>query len=212
MRFGLLGLVLAVGGLTSGCENNATKGYKPPAAKCASDDGCGKGFICTDGLCAKGERSAKELADRKKAKFAAAKKKRADADKVKPGEGRLWVRICPGYQNTPESMGSIQAINVKTKKRHLMHLALTVPDGGWETEFKFPSVPLGTYEVQATYGIQVKGKADVHKLSCHEKVDKKLCVEEITRLIEVVAPDQEPERVKEKDGTFKRRACDFIAE
>lgn len=205
-----LGLIFVATAL-AGCQEKSPT-YSAKAASCEVDKDCAKGFICTEKKCVKGERSAKEKAAIEKARIEAVRKKRAAANKVKPGEGRLHVRICPGFQNTPESVGTIIATHTETKKKHLLHLALVVPDTGWETEFKFPSVKPGLYEVQAQYGIQVKGKAEVVDLKCHSKVDKKQCKDGSIRLIEVVTPDKEPPVEKDKDGKVIRRPCDFIAE
>lgn len=207
----LLGTALfATAGLFA-CKGGETD-YKPPAAKCEVDKDCAKGFICEEKVCVKGKRSAEEIAKRKKAEFEAKKAAREAKKQTKPGEGRLYVRLCPGFQNTPESLGTIVAKNVKTGKEYVKHLALDVQEGGWETEFTFWSVPLGDYTVTAKYGIQVKGQPDISQLKCHEKVDKKLCTDGMTLTKTVIAPADEPEREKEKDGTFKRRPCDFIAE
>ena len=208
----LLGTALfATAGLI-GCKGGGESDYKPPAAKCESDKDCGKGFICTDKVCVKGKRSAEEIAKRKKAELEAKQKARAAKKATKPGEGRLYVRLCPGFQNTPESIGTIVAKNNKTGKQYVKHLALDVQEGGWETEFTFWSVPLGEYTVTAKYGIQVKGQPDISQLKCDERVDKKLCPDGVSVIKTVILPKDEAPREKDKDGTFKRRPCDFSAE
>ncbi len=208
----LFGLVLLAAASLSGCKTGGDAEYAPPAAKCDADKDCAKGFVCEAKVCKKGERSAAELKARKAAEEAA-KQKARDAEKAtKPGEGRLYVRICPGFQNTQESIGTLVATHTKTGKTFTKHLALDVPEGGWETEFTFWSVPLGDYEITAKYGIQVKGQPDISQLKCHEKVDKKACKDELVILKSVIPPDQEAPREKDKDGTFKRRPCDFTAE
>lgn len=208
-------LALALGGLAA-CDSTPKPAYAPPTAKCATDGDCAKGFICEgEGdarRCNKGERSAAHIAEAQKKALAEKEAKAAAAKAVKPGEGRLYVRLCPGYNNTPESIGSVVAVHTETKARHILNLALALPEGGWETEFAFPSVPLGTYEVTANYGIQVRGQPDTHPLLCDEKVRKTCEQDGKVRKIEVVLPENEAPREKDKDGTFKRRPCDFSAE
>lgn len=207
-----LSLLFVVGGV--GCEKKEPP--PPPAAKCQTDKDCAQGFICTgdaeDLRCQKGERSAAEIAEAQK-KVLAEKQAKAEAAKaVKPGEGRLYVRLCPGFTNTIESIATVVAVHQETQSRHILNLALEIPEGGWETEFAFPSLPLGTYDVSVTYGIQVKGRPDTHPLLCDEKVRKNCKEDGKVREIAVVLPEDEPEREKKEDGSFKRRPCDFSAE
>lgn len=198
------------------CNTAAVEPPPPPAAKCSVDKDCAKGFICEGEAdarrCAKGERSAAEIAASQKKALAEKQAKLAAAKAVKPGEGRLYVRLCPGYSNTIESIGTVIAVHQETKARHILNLGLEVPEGGWETEFAYPSLPLGKYDVEAHYGIQVKGRPDTHQLLCDEKVRKDCKNEGKTREITVILPTEEAPREMEKDGTLKRRPCDFSAE
>ncbi len=199
------------------CDGSKTADDKSwiTATRCKSDKNCGDGFICKEGpkgqkICQKGERTAEEKAAVKKAEAAAAAKNKKKKDVVKPGEGRLHFRICPGFKNTPESIGTVIAVHQETKKRHVMHLALVVSDGGWETQFKFASVPLGVYDVTAAYGIQVKGRPETTKLKCDPKA--KPCRDELIREITVVTPDKDPPPKLSEKGKTLHKDCDFIAE
>ncbi|MCB9534950.1 MAG: hypothetical protein H6704_01710 [Myxococcales bacterium] len=188
------------------------------AASCESDDDCAKGFICKEKTCQKGERTAAELAAMKKAKDEAKQKARAEAVKkkqtTKPGEGRLTVRICPVYKNTIESIGTVVAKNTETKKEHLMHLAREIPEGDWADEFTFWSLPPGTYEVTASYGISKNGIADTVQLKCDDKhiKDKKACKDDVVRIMEVVPLDKMAPPEKDKDGNPIKKPCDWQAE
>lgn len=179
-------------------------------APCETDKECADGFICQEKTCQKGERSAKELAARR----AAEAKKKADEEAkkraVKPGEGRLTVRICPGFKNTPEAIGTLIATHQETKKRKVLHMAMEAPELGWQMEFTYPSLPLGVYDVTADYGIQKGGVPDVVRLKCDPKA--KPCREETIREITVVLPENEPPRERNEKGEPKLKACDFIAE
>lgn len=179
-------------------------------APCETDKECADGFICQEKKCTKGERTAQELAARRAEE--AKKKAEAEAKKraVKPGEGRLTVRICPGFKNTPESIGTIIAIHQETKARKILHMAMEAPELGWQMEFTFPSLPLGTYDVTTDYGIQKGGVPDVVRLKCDPKA--KPCREETIREMTVVLPENEPPREKNEKGEPKLKDCDFIAE
>ena len=76
----------------------------------------------------------------------------------------------------------------------------------------FWSLPVGQYEVTATYGIQVRGRAEVVKLKCHDKVKKAECKDEVTRLMEVVPLDKMPPPEMDKEGKPVKKACDWIVE
>jgi Cys-rich repeat protein len=216
----VLGLLVGALALV-GCNKAIEEGNDPnnkrwiTAAKCKTDKDCAEGFVCEaegDGkVCKKGERTAAEKAAAKKAEQEAHKAAQAAKKAVKPGEGRLHVRVCPFFKNTPESIGTITAIHQETKQKHVIHMALETPDLGFQDQFTFWSVPLGKYDVQATYGIQKGGKPNVSTLKCDEK-SKLECVEETTRVIEVVPPDQEPKPELNEKGKPKPRPCDFIAE
>ncbi|MEZ4465722.1 MAG: hypothetical protein R3F60_00005 [bacterium] len=185
-------------------------------ASCKSDDACAEGFICEmkdgNGTCVKGERDKAALAAKAKAEEEERKAKEAAKRETKPGEGRLEVRICPLFKNTPEAIGTIIAKNVETGKETYIHMAREVPDLSWQDIFTFWSLPLGAYEVTATYGIQVKGRAEVVKLKCYDKVKKSECKDEVIRLMEVVPPDQLPAPEKDKDGNVIKKPCDWIVE
>ncbi len=213
-RFG--GFAAALLLLNTGCDGGQSqedriKALQSPA-KCTTDKNCAKGFICSDKkICAKGERSAAEKAAADKAE----EKTRMDAiaakKAVKSGEGRLHVRLCPVFKNTPEALATIVATHQKTKKKHSLNLAMVVPDGGWQDEFTFPSLPLGTYDVGITYGIQSRGRPDVVAIKCHKKA--KPCRDEIIRELEVVLPkDAPPIKFDKKTKKPIKRPCDFLAE
>ena len=179
-------------------------------APCKADADCAKGFICGEKKCVKGERTAAELAAKRKEKAVKKAKKLAAKMAVKPGEGRLHLRLCPGFKNTPESIGTVIAVHQATKKKHFLHLARETPDLGWRMEFVFPSLPLGIYDVSADYGIQKNGRADVVKLKCDK--DAKPCRDETIREITVVLPKDEPPAPVDDKGKRKLRACDWMAE
>lgn len=211
LRF--MGLCVALLAL-AGCNDEAQSRYdkfKTAAADCKTDGDCADGFICTEKKCLKGKRSAAEIAEKAKAK--AKKEAEAAAKKleVKPGEGRLRVRLCPGFKNTPEAIGTIVAVHQQTKKKHFLHLARETRDLAWETEFLFPSLPLGTYDVTADYGIQKGGRPDVIRLKCDKKA--KPCREESIREMTVVLPkDEPPPPPKREDGKRTYKPCDWVAE
>ena len=199
------------------CESNKPDLKKfITAAKCATDDDCGEGFICkaAEGggkTCQKGERTAAERAAAQKAKREAQKAALAAKRRVKPGEGRLRVRLCGGFKNTPESIGTVIATHQKTKKQHFIHLAREVDDLGWQEIFTFWSLPLGTYDVTVDYGIQKGGVAHTVKMKC-DKRTKLPCREEVIREIEVVPPEKEPPPQKDKEGKEKKPPCDWLVE
>lgn len=180
------------------------------AADCEKDSDCIKGFICKEKKCLKGKRTAAEKAAERKAKADARRKKAEARKQVKPGEGRLHVRLCPAFKNTPESIGTIVAVNQKTKERHMVHLATETPDLGYQSVFTFYSLPLGKYDVSCSYGIQVRGIPDVQKMKCDKKA--KPCREELIREMEVVLPENEPKPEMDDKGKVKMKPCDFQAE
>jgi len=204
-----IGALLVAFGCSGSGEQDEPAWKKDPVP-CTDDGACAKGFICKDKICQPGERSKTELAAREKAKAAAAKK--SEKPKApKPGEGRLRARICPGFKRTPEAIGTIIAVNQKTKKRHLLHLAMEVAEGGIGSEFTFPSLPLGMYDVTASYGVQIKHQApETVVLKCHEKA--KPCREETIREIEVIPPEKEPPVKLTDAGLPRKKACDWWAE
>ncbi len=213
----LLGLVLWT---VAGCEKGDGNKINDPkkwvtAAKCKTDKDCAKGFVCNGEAgkktCQKGERTAAEKAAMKKAESEARKKKQEAARTPDAGEGRLYVRICPFFKNTPESIGTIVAVNQATKKKHQLHLALETPDQGYRDQFFYRSLPLGKYDVTATYGIQKGGKPHVAQLKCDPK-SKLACRDELVREINVVLPKDEVPLAKDDKGKEKKRLCDFIAE
>lgn len=209
--FALLALALGCQSPEGGDARSRLLGAAP--AKCETDQQCGDGFTCQDNRCLPGERSATERA----ALQAAEAKKAADeaALKAKPkeGEGRLIVRICPGFKNTPEAIGTLIATHQETKQRHLLHMAMEAPDLGWQMEFTFRSLPLGVYDVTADYGIQKGGVPDVVRLPCDKKAPKaRPCREDTIREMTVVPPEKEAPREKNEKGEDKLKDCDFIAE
>ncbi|MCA9537383.1 MAG: hypothetical protein KC620_00765 [Myxococcales bacterium] len=180
------------------------------AASCEQDDQCADGFICQDKKCTKGERSAAEIAARKKEELAKKAAEEAAKRATKPGEGRMTIRICPGFKNTPEAIGTIIATHQETKQRHFIHMAREAPDLGWKMEFDYWSLPMGKYDVIAEYGIQKNGIVDTVKLKCDK--DAKPCRDELIREMEPVPPDQIPPREYDEKGNPKFKACDFVAE
>ena len=203
----------------TGCSGEGGKAKKAKnkwitAAKCKVDKDCAEGFICRgDGekTCQKGERTAAEKAAKKKAEEAARVKAQEAKRTPDAGKGRLHVRICPFFKNTPESIGTITAVNQTTKEKHQLHLALETPDQGYRDEFFYRSLALGKYDVTATYGIQKGGKPHVAQLKCDAKT-KLPCRDELIREIEVVLPKDEPPVEKNDKGKVIKRPCDFIAE
>ena len=212
LPFAVFALCLAACGNGSK-EDPASKFLK---ASCKSDDACAEGFVCqiTDGngTCVKGERSKADQAAKAKAEAEERARKEAAKRETKPGEGRLEARICPLFKNTPEAIGTLIAKHVETGKETYIHLAREVPDGSWQDVFTFWSLPVGQYEVTATYGIQVRGRAEVVKLKCHDKVKKAECKDEVTRLMEVVPLDKMPPPEMDKEGKPVKKACDWIVE
>ena len=210
-KFSIAIMAVALFGL--GCDGKKEDPYakfKTAPAPCETDSNCIKGFICKDKKCTKGERSAAELAEKAKTEAEAKKKAAAKKNAVKPGEGRLYVRLCPGFKNTPSAIGTVMAVHQETKKRHPLHLALLTPEGGWKTEYRYPSLPLGKYDVTANYGVNVRGKVEVVNLKCDPKA--KPCRDKTIREMEVVLPADEPAREKGPDGKPKFKACDWVAE
>ena len=221
---------LVVGGLTA-CNKTAEEQanrFKTMAAPCKSDGDCAKDHICREKKCTKGKRTKAEIAALKKA--IAEKKAKAEAAKkaVKPGEGRMIVKICPFFKNTPESVGQITAVHQETKKRHFILLNMVTPEAGYQSEFTFYSLPLGKYDVTAKYGTQKRGRHDTVDILCDPKaklpcrcVDegkdakkkgkKAKCPKKI-REIEVVLPKDEMPVKKGKDGKPEKRPCDWVAE
>lgn len=194
------------------CEGNKPDANKfITAASCDDDKGCAEGFICQEGKCQKGQRSPEEIAAAKKAELEAKQKALAARRETKPGEGRLSVRICPFFKNTMESIGTIKAIHQETGKIHYLDMAMEADELGYQDVFTFYSLPLGKYDVEASYGIQVKGVPETHPLKCDEKIRKK-CRNEMIREVEVVLPENEPPVEKDKEGKPIKQACDFSAE
>ena len=207
-------LLAACGG--KGDEDAKQKKQKKwvTAAKCKVDKDCAKGFICkgdTEKTCQKGERTAAEMKAMRKAANEARRKALEAKNTPDPGEGRLHVRVCPFFKNTPESIGTLVATNQATKKKHMLHMALETPDLGFRDQFVYRSLPLGKYDVTATYGIQKGGKPNVSQLKCDEKA-KLPCRDELIREIEVVLPADEPKPEMNDKGKPKKPPCDFIAE
>lgn len=183
-------------------------------ASCKSDDTCAKGFVCQDGTCQKGERSKEELAKREADKKAEAARKLAEKRQVKPGETRMEVRVCPVFKNTPEAIGTITAKHAETGKEHHIHMALVTDEGGWQDVFTYWSLPLGKYEVTASYGINVRGQAETVLLKCHDSIVKneKVCKNKVIRLMEAVPLDQIPPKKKDDKGEEIKIPCDWIVE
>lgn len=206
-------IVVTLTALTAlGCQKTADDGKSRflEAATCETDETCADGYICTEGRCKEGKRSAEEIAAKKAAD--AKEKAEAEAAKNRPkdGEGRLIVRICPGFKNTPEAIGTLIATHQETKSRQLLHMAMEAPELGWQMEFTFRSLPLGTYDVTADYGIQKGGVPDVVRLECDPKA--KPCRDKTIREMTVVLPKDEAPRKKNDKGEIELKACDFVAE
>lgn len=217
MRLYALMVIAAVGGLAA-CESNKPDVNKfVTAAKCASDDDCGEGFICKDAegggtTCQKGERTPAELKAAKQAKLAARKAERDAKRAVKPGEGQMKLRLCGGFKNTPESIGTIVAVHQESKQKHFIHLAREVDDLSWEEFFTFWSLPLGKYDVTVDYGIQKGGVANTVKMKCDART-KLPCRDEVIREVEVTLPPKEaPAPAKDKDGKEIKPPCDWLVE
>lgn len=190
--------------ILSGCSDDKKKRR---GGSCKADEDCLGGWICEEQFCTPGERSASELAAKKEALKQAreAKKKALEAEKTKtkPGQGRVSFKICPYFRNVSSSVGSIIATHTQTKERSIISLQMETEKNAQRSEFTFHSLPLGTYEVYANYGIQVDGKFDTHRLKCDPKGTKRACKGDEVRVVEVVPPDQQPKAPLE---------CDWIAE
>ena len=174
---------------------------------CSSDDDCAGGWICEKEHCARGKRTAEELAQRQ-AKIEAEKMRKRKAKiaartQTKKGQGRVSVKLCPFFKNTFASVGSIVAVNQKTKFREMISMQMETEKNMTQSEFTFYSLPLGTYEIYATYGVQVEGKFDTHRLKCDPKATKRACKDGELRIVEVVLP---------KDMKKEALECDWIAE
>lgn len=197
------------------CNERITQKPVFEAAACTQDSECAKDCICKDGHCQPGERTLEE----KRAMYAKeheereAKKKAAEAKKneLKPGEGRLTVRICPGFYNNDKSIASLTAIHQTTGERYYLNLAREIPEDAFADLFTFPSLPLGKYDVTAKYGVIHGGVADNITLDCYKDVIKQ-CKNKQIREMEVVLPENVPQPKKDKDGNPIRQACDFWME
>lgn len=177
---------------------------------CKTDKDCLKGHICKDTSCVKGERSAAEIAAKRQVEEAAAKKAMEARNKLKPGEGRLKVRICPFYKNTNGSSAMLLAEHQKTKKRHFLALHNRIEPDGIGQIFTFPSLPLGSYDVTLKMGVRVRGQHDLSDMNCHPKT--KPCREGTIREMDVILPKNEPPPELKEDGTPEPPPCDFVAE
>jgi hypothetical protein len=199
-----LSLTLFTLSLLSACTPTETR---RKGGSCKSDDDCLSGWVCEANFCMEGERSASEVAAREaKEKAAREAKKKAELAKkttTKPGEGRLSVKICPYFRNVSSSAGSVVATHTETKQRHIISLQMEVPKESQQSEFTFYSLPLGEYEVYATYGLQVDGKFDTHRLKCDPKATKRACRGDELRVVKVTLPS-EPDKTAGE--------CDWVAE
>lgn len=211
-----IGLFLCLATGLSGCGDSQKSDPRSKfmTASCKSDDNCGDDFICKDGTCQKGKRSKEELAKKEAAEKAEAARKLAEKRKVKPGETRMEVRVCPVFKNTPEAVGTITAKHTETGKEHHIHMALVTKEGGWQDVFTYWSLPLGKYEVTASYGINVRGHTETVLLKCHDKLikDAKQCKNKVVRLMEAVPLDQIPAPKKDDKGNEIKIPCDWIVE
>ena len=210
---GLLAAIVATS-LAVGCSKKQEEDkpfWAKKPAPCKTDKNCADGFICEKDTCVEGTRSPEELARRQAAKRAKREEARRKKETTKPGEGVLMVRICPGFKHTPNSIGTLVATHQETRKEHRLHLAHVVPEGEWHSEFKFPSLPLGKYDIKANYGIlNPSGRAEVVFLKCHRKA--KPCRDENIREMEPVLPEKLPPPKLNKKGQPKLKPCDFVAE
>jgi hypothetical protein len=221
-------LALGVGGL-SACDKAAEGGSETKAADqdkakaptfCHWDEDCAvkPGFICNDGRCEKGERTAEQkaaiqaLRDKMKAEEEAKAQAKAEAERPPgPNEGRLWIRVCPFFKRTAEAVAEITATNKSTGQKYSLHLESVTQPGEIRSEFAFPKVPVGDYDVVADYGIRVTSTQNqVARLKCDKKA--KPCREGTIREISVVPIAQEPAPKVGKDGQPEHRPCDWIAE
>lgn len=217
LLFSLAGLLALPLGGCDGKKEGADPGIQLSKPKCDDDEGCAKGFICKpEGdkkYCFKGERTAEEKAKMKADKEAERKRKleARKPSKPKDGESTLTVRLCPAFVNTINATGTIHAKHKETNRYHALHMSQELREEEWATEFTFPSLPLGKYNVWVDYGIVVKNRPDVVKLKCHEKA--KPCEKEIVREMEVIAYDKSYKPgAKDKDGKPVYKDCDFVAE
>ena len=192
---------------------SACKGKKEAqrGGSCKKDSDCIAGWICKENFCMQGQRSAAEIAAQKEAKRKAKEEKRkakeAKKRQTKTGEGRLHVRICPFFKNTDDAVATLIAVNKETNKRHLKSLHLEVSKDSMKDVFTFYSLPTGTYEVTAKYGVQVNGQFDTHKLKCDPKNTERECNDEVSRTVKV-----EVAKTKLEEDLKKKLPCDWIAE
>gem|GEM_PF-1825161 len=181
--------------LSLGCDES--KEDEPvEKAKCASDDDCFKGkFICMEGTCTEGKRSAEELAARAKAKKDAERKEWEDSQKVKPGEGRLKVMMCDVFERSSKQTGGmLTARNAKTGKvvsQLPLHDDRRIPVGQQTQFVTFPSLPLGTYHVDLKIGTYKRGtnENDFQPMNCH--AEGRPCLGGTVRVMTVVLPEHE---------------------
>lgn len=193
-----------------GCNEKSRFVPAVDAKSCETDNDCIKGFVCNALKCLKGKRTAAELEAKRTALLEAEKKAEAKRDLVKPGEGRLVIRICPFFKNTSSASAQLFAVHQKTKKKHWMALHNKTPENGLQTVFKFPSLPLGSYDVNLRMGIRVNGQHDLSDMNCDPKA--RPCREGTIREMDVILPKDEPPPEKKEDGSPKLPPCDFIAE
>ncbi len=221
----LIAGILSLAGALAGCkpeggaDGKKTEGdtIKNPAI-CHWDEDCIKpGTICQDGRCDVGTRTPEQkaaiqaLRDKQKAKA------EAEAEKNRPpgpNEGRLWFRVCPFYKKTPFAVAEITATNKASGQQFKMRLEEVLRMDELRSEFAFPKVPIGDYEVVADYGIRDgagdKAGAQMVRLKCDKKA--KPCRDGLIREVTVVPVDQEPPEKKDAKGATIKRPCDWIAE
>jgi hypothetical protein len=204
--------MLAMSGCSDGKKSEGDSRFAPiyKAKACEVDKDCLKGFICKELTCQKGKRSAADLEKIRKAKIESEKKAEAARNRLKPGEGRLRIRICPFFKNTPNASASLFAVHQKTKKKHWLALHNKAPENARQSMFTFPSLPLGTYDVNLKMGIRVRGQHDLTDMNCHPKA--RPCRGGTIREVDVMLPENEPPAEKKEDGTDMPPPCDFVAE
>ena len=186
---------------------SAEKEKKVRGASCKTDEDCISKWICEEEFCVRGKRSEQELAkkaaleDKKQQEAKEEIRKRKES--TKPGEGKMYVKLCPFFRNTDIAVGTVYAVNQTSKQKYMLQMHLETPKNIEQSEFTFFSLPLGKYDVYLEYGIESQGRFDTSKMKCDPK-NKGVCKDGYIREIEVVLPENEKQ--------VKERECDWIAQ
>lgn len=191
----------------------AKDGRKNPPI-CQWDEDCFKeGFVCNDARCVKGTRTPEQKAAIQALRDKMKAKEEAEAEARRPpgpDEGRLWFRVCPFYRKTPQAVAEITATHKETGKVFTLRLEELLRMDELRSEFAFPKVPIGEYDVVADYGIRDGAGREMVRLKCDKKA--KPCRDGEVREVTVVPIDQEPPPKADAEGKTIKRPCDWIAQ